>query len=613
MLQAIRDGSKGVTAKIIVGLIILTFALFGIESIVALGGGESAPAEVNGEEISEYKVSQMIQLQKRRLQSQFGENFDPSMLSDSMLRNSAIESLISESVLKQSSANSGIYFSDQDIDKLITQSPEFQVAGKFDRDQYDLVLRNAGFTRSTHRELLRSNLTMQQTQSAWQVSSFSTKNEESRSALLDSQQRNLYYVEFKLDDAKKNVSISDEEKEKYYSENPNLYMTQETVVVDYVELKRADLLAGLEVEENELQDRYTSIQEESTSKREYRVAHILLLDNKDETRNQLMEVKGKLSSGEEFAALAEAHSQDDSSKFSGGDLGFAGADIYESEFSAAILSLEEGQVSDIVETRDGLHLIKLLATRQPDVATFESLRDSLVKEIKDEKSQTIYIEKLEILNDEAFSSSTLKGSAQTLGLKIQTSSAFSKQGGVGIAKDGKVSAAAFSESVLFDDSNSEVIELGEGRAVVMHLNQFNESKVKSFKVVSAQIEAQLRNEKGSLNLKEQLTKALSEAEAGSFKGSWVSVESALRTDKSADAKIIGKAFTMALKSDSKPGFELVELSGGDHALLRLDAIKRVKAEQVSENEAQKVGRSKSGNEFKAYYQYSTDQASIERN
>ncbi len=613
MLQAIRDGSKGIVAKIIVGLIILTFALFGIESIVALGGGDAAPAQVNGEEISEFKVAQMVQLQKRRLQSQFGKNFDPTILNDKMLRKSAIESLIGEAVLLQAANKTGIYFSDREIDKLIVQSPEFQVNGQFDRDQYDLILRSAGFTRATHRELLRSNLSSQQAQSAWQLTSFATNTEEQYSAQLESQTRDFSFVEYTLADAKKSVAVSSEEKKSHYESNSSRYMTQESVVVDYLELKRSDLLASIEVDEAELQDRYDIISEESASKREFRAAHILLLDNNDEARSTLKDVQQKLANGEDFAVLAESYSQDDTSKFSGGDLGFSTADVYESEFSDALMSLNKDQVSKVVQTRDGLHLIKLLETRQPEVAAFSDLKESLLQEIRNEKSQALFVERLEALNDESFSASNLQGPAAALSLSVQTSAEFTRQGGSGIAQDAKIAAAAFSETVLFDDSNSEVIELEDGRAIVMHLNLLKESSVKPFEAVSAQIEAQLRNEKGLESLSAQVASALASAEEGDLNASWSALKGKSRNAKGVDGAIIAKAFTMALSADSNASFDLVNLSAGNQALVRLDGINRVKRANTSASDEQKVARSKSYNEYKAYNQHFTDQASIERN
>ncbi len=613
MLQAIRDGSKGIVAKFIVGLIILTFALFGIESIVALGGGTAAPAVVNGEEISELKVSQMVQLQKRKLQSQFGENFDPSIISDSMLKKSAVESLIGETLLKQAASNSGVYFSDQEIDKLIVQSREFQVNGKFDRDRYDLVLRSAGFTRSTHRQLLRSNLSTQQAQSAWQATSFATTSEEARSAQLESQTRGFSYFEYSLDDAKKSAVISDEEKQNYYDANTGQFMTMESVKIDYIELNRADLLASIEIDDSELRERYDIISAESADRREFRAAHILLLSNETAARQTLKDIQAKLASGSDFAKLAEEYSQDDTSKFSGGDLGFSTVDIYEDEFSQALSALAKGEVSDVVETRDGLHLIKLVDTRQPEVAAFSDLKDSLVQDIKNERSQALYIEKLDTLSDEAFSASGLQGPAQALNLSVKTSVEFTRQGGSGIASNAKVSAAAFTEGVLFDDTNSEVIELSDGRAVVLHLNNLKESSVKPFSKVVAEIEARLRNEKGLESLRAQLDSSIELAVKGELNVDWSTYIAKSRNAKGVELAVLAKAFTMALTANGAASFDLVDLKAGNKAIIRLDGIDRVGSVKSTDSDEQRVARGKSFNEYKAYHQYFSDKADIERN
>jgi peptidyl-prolyl cis-trans isomerase D len=612
MLQAMRDGSKGIVAKIIVGLIILTFALFGIESIVALGGGEDAPAEVNGEEIGDRQVAQMIELQKRRLKAQFGENFDSSMISDSMLRKAAVESLINESLLKQAAAEGGIYFSDKEIDKLIVQSPEFQVGGVFDRDQYDLVLRSAGYTRSTHRELLRSNLTTQQAQSAWQLTSFATDNEENRSAQLDSQTRDFSYIQYSLATSKESVEVTPEEKQQYFTENSSQFMTQESVVIDYIELNKSEMLSDVEVNDEELEERYESIKSESLAKREFRAAHILLLEANAESRAVLADIQSKLSAGEGFEALAEQFSQDDSSKLAGGDLGFASSEVYEPEFADALIGLSKGKVSGVVQTRDGLHLIKLLDTRQPEVAEFADLKDSLAQEITSEKAQALYVERLEALNDEAFSASDLKEPAKSLGLTVKSTEEFTRAGGKGVASNNQVVQAAFSEGILYDDANSEVVELSDTVAIVLHLNTFKESVVKEFSAVETQVEALLRNKKGveALNLK--VNADLEKAKAGELASGWSELKGKTRNDESVDSAILASAFTMG-KSVENASFNQLDLGSGDKAILRLDAINRIAAAQISEADEQKIERAKSFNEYKAYAQFFTEKASIERN
>ena len=608
MLQAIRDGSKGTVAKIIVGLIIMTFALFGIDSIVALGGGQDAPAEVNGEEISELKVSQMVQMQKRRLQSQFGDSFN---VEDSRLRSIAVDGLINELVLKQAAKSAGVEFSDQEIDKIILQSPEFQVAGVFNANQFDLVLRSAGFTRTSYRELLRTNLLIQQAQNAFQASAFSTKLEQNQVASLDGQSRDFSKVTFSFEEIKKEVNVSAEDAKSYFDENSAKYMTEETVVVDFVELKRADLSLDSFVDDEQIEVRYEEMQAEAQSKKEYRAAHILLLEPSDESRAKLVDALNKIKSGSSFADIAKEISEDDSSKFSGGDLGFSTLEIFEAEFSAALSGLSVGGVSEVIETRDGLHLVKLLEERQPEVAPLSELKDSIQASLQEEASQAAYVDALETLKDEAFSSNTISEAAQSQGLTVQTSQAFSKFGGQGVAAYKDIVEASFSEVVLSEDSNSEVIEVADGHAIVVHLNKLNESKVKSFADVEADIIALLENRNARDLLKEKSEAALKLAREGGYDAKWESVKDKRRASEGVDSNVLKTVF--ALPESDVASYELVSLGNGDQVLVRLDSVLRPDAATSVADSDQKVSRSKAYNEYRAYQQLATEQASIERN
>ena len=608
MLQAIRDGSKGTVAKIIVGLIIMTFALFGIDSIVALGGGQDAPAEVNGEEISELKVSQMVQMQKRRLQSQFGDSFN---MEDSRLRSIAVDGLINELVLKQAAKSAGVEFSDQEIDKIILQSPEFQVAGVFNANQFDLVLRSAGFTRTSYRELLRTNLLIQQAQNAFQASAFSTKLEQNQVASLDGQSRDFSKVTFSFEEIKKEVNVSAEDAKSYFDENSAKYMTEETVVVDFVELKRADLSLDSFVDDEQVEVRYEEMLAEAQSKKEYRAAHILLLEPSDESRAKLVDALNKIKSGSSFADIAKEISEDDSSKFSGGDLGFSTLEVFEAEFSDALSGLPVGGVSEVIETRDGLHLVKLLEERQPEVAPLSELKDSIQASLQEEASQAAYVDALETLKDEAFSSNTISEAAQSQGLTVQTSQAFSKFGGQGVAAYKDIVEASFSEVVLSEDSNSEVIEVADGHAIVVHLNKLNESKVKSFADVEADIIALLENRNARDLLKEKSEAALKLAREGGYGAKWESVKDKRRASEGVDSNVLKTVF--ALPESDVASYELVSLGNGDQVLVRLDSVLRPDAATSVADSDQKVSRSKAYNEYLAYQQLATEQASIERN
>jgi len=609
MLQAIRDGSKGPVAKVIVGLIILTFALFGIESIVALGGGEDAPATVNGEEISEFQVLQAVQMQKRRFQAQLGENFDPSIFKDELLRESSVESLINETIVKQAAEDAGVQFSNAQIDALILQSPEFQVNGKFDAAQFDLVLRSAGFTRQTYRELLRTSLLTQQLQNAWQTTSFATPLEAESIAKLEAQTRDFSFSTLSLEEMKKDVVVSDEEIEQYYQENTHEFMIPEKVSIKYVELNAEKLGSSIEITEADIKDSYDQLVAESNSKKEYRAAHILLLEANEAAQQTMAEIQAALDQGKDFESLAKEYSEDDTSKFSGGDLGFADDSVYEDEFATALIGLEKGQVSAPVETRDGLHLIKLLDVRQPEVAPFSDLKDSLASDLRSEAVQVIYLETLERLKDEAFSSSNLDSVAASLELEIKTEGPFARSGGEGIASNRNVIESAFSELVMDEGANSEVIELNDTNAVVIHLDQYLESKPKELADVRSEINTKLIAKKAT----EALTAAAESylAEPQSFVGKWASFEDKTRQFTGAPQEVVAKAFEMGI-SDSGSSYSLVDLKNGDKALIELKGINREIAAETNESQKQKVSRVKSTTEFRSYFEYQREEADIEK-
>lgn len=605
MLQAMRDGSKGVVAKIIVGLIILTFALFGIDSIVALGGGQDAPAEVNGEKITELRVAQMVDLQKRRLQSQFGENFQ---LGDERLRSIAVDGLINEVVLKQAANDAGVTFSDAEIDKLILQSPEFQVGGVFDRNQFDLTLRSAGFTRSSYRELLRTNLMIQQAQNALQATAFSTDSESNVMSLLDLQSRDFSTITFAFADIKSATSVSDEEVSEFYRNNSASYMTEESVAVDYVELKRSDLASNIQIDEDDVMLRYQEMKADNASKKEYRAAHILLTSNDAEAKEALSKALDQINSGADFAELAKELSDDDSSKFAGGDLGFSSLEVFESEFSDALAGLGVGETSGVVETRDGLHIIKLLDERLPEMPSFDSAKGNIESALAEEAAQVAYIESLESLKDDVFSSSSLAEASNSQNLTIKTSDVFTKRGGSGVASSASVVEAAFSETVLNDDANSEVIELADGHAIAMHLNKYNESVVKPLTDVRAQIVEAIKNEKARSKLDDVASQSLEQARDGSITANWETIKDKRRASEGVEASVLNAVFKLP-----EGGFDLVSASNGDKVLVRVDSVIRPEAESKGDDSNQKVSRSKAFNEYKAYQQFVTEKSDIEKN
>lgn len=147
MLQSMRQGAKSTAAKIIIGLIVLSFAAFGLETLLP-GGAGSSVADVNGEEISPFALQEAVTQQKRQLVSILGDNIDPAMLDDDRLQPRALESLIQRTLLLQKSTALHLVASEAQVGKSITSMEAFQLNGAFSPDAYRSVLANAGYTRS---------------------------------------------------------------------------------------------------------------------------------------------------------------------------------------------------------------------------------------------------------------------------------------------------------------------------------------------------------------------------------------------------------------------------------------------------------------------------------
>ena len=164
MLQNIRDNSQGTIAKIIVGFIIVTFALFGIESIVALGNSEPAPVTVNGVDIEEMEILRLVEMQKNRFRQQFGDSYDESLFNDGFLRQSAVEQLIEQKVAVTQARELGAYVSTQSIDQAILAAPEFQQDGQFSSDRFKMILRRSALTPLAYRAVLEEQSLVTQLQ-----------------------------------------------------------------------------------------------------------------------------------------------------------------------------------------------------------------------------------------------------------------------------------------------------------------------------------------------------------------------------------------------------------------------------------------------------------------
>ena len=433
MLQDIRKNSQGTLAKIIVGVIILAFAGFGLESIL-LGGSSNSVAEVNGEPISPMELQQAVNNQKRQLIAMMGDNLDPAMLDDQLLERQAMQSLIQRKLLLQSATDMGLTISDAQVGAVVASMEQFQLDGQFSADMYRARLGDAGFTPASFKQTMVEDMTLGQARAGLAGSEFATPAELALNARIVGEQRDLRYLTIPLDTYLQDEEVDVEDIQAYYEANADSFLSQESVELDYIELRADDFREP--VEEQAILDAYQEEIVNGQYQTESKVSHILFEQGADESdeafAKRIADVEASLAGGADFAAVAAESSDDIGSSGFGGDLGFTAGDAFPEEMEAVITELAVDSVSAPVETEAGVHIIKVTERREGEPPSLEEMRADLEEQLALAEARVELLRTVEILKDLAFNAQNLDAPAAELELEVLQSEKVSRDHSEGL-------------------------------------------------------------------------------------------------------------------------------------------------------------------------------------
>lgn len=582
MLQNIRDNLQGVMAKVIIGIIIVPFAAFGIESLLT-GSGSNDALTINGEDVGEFEVQQAIQLQRRQAMSRMGDDVDFSRLDEDTLRKPALESLIQRRVMLQKAEESDLYISEQTLDNLIVQVEDFQADGQFSPALYENLLRSSGMTPKYYKSLIKSDLLISQLSSPIAQGGFITDKELQLASHFTEQKRDIRFLTLPISDIENSISVTAEEVQQYYEDNEAGFYSEESVSIEYLDVQRSDFYQP--VDESEIRSLYEQELADLDISIQRRVSHILIELDGDtsiqDATEKLNEIKSRLAKGEEFGELANQLSEDVGSRKSGGDLGFSSGETFPEEFEAALKSMALNDVSEPIETEAGLHLVKLTETQKNEPPSFEESKARIQEDIQKVASESAYVEKVEQLADLTFNSDNLVEPAEDLELSVKQSALFAKNGGEGILSNSLVIAAAFGSEVLKERNNSEVIELSEYHVLVLRIKEHKPAALKPLSDVKQVVEQSVK----VLKAKEKLAERSEELLALLQKGGniqkmanennlrWQVTPSATRNSGGVDRQIISRAFELPVPGEGKQSIDVVNLRNGDVALVSISKVK----------------------------------------
>ena len=588
MLQSMRQSTQSTAAKVIIGLIVLSFAAFGLETLLPGGSGTSV-AEVNGEEITPFALQEAITQQKRQLVSVLGDDIDPALLDDDLLQPRALQSLIQRALLLQKSTALNLVASEAQVGKSITAIEAFQLNGVFSPDAYKSVLANAGYTPERFRRAQAEDIVLTQLQTAISDTEFATQTELSAMANLIAEERDVRYLVISETEFVAETDLSDEALKNYYHRNEATFFNPEQVVVDYVLLDPADFVVS--VDESVVEEQFEAVKDEYEVAEQARVSHILLIQEGDESDaaygQRVADVAERIGRGEDFTALAAELSDDLGSASLGGELGFTDGTAFPDEMEAAIAALAEpGDISGAVETDAGTHFIRLEERIAGDSVDYASVRAELRASIEAAEAERDLLVAVEELRDLAFNAPDLSGPAAAIGAEVRVSAPFSLGQGAGLFADTRLRELAFSDDVKVSGNNSEVLELSGQRFIAVWVRDIREPQIAPFAEVETEVRRGLRAELETAELADITERAETllasgeslEAVANALGVEWRVELAATRLTSQLPRPILEAAFAMpqgqtgALRTVSMPGegyalVQLARVTPGDVAAL----------------------------------------------
>ncbi len=587
MLENIRENSQGVIAKVILGLVILTFAVAGIGSYT--NSVDTSVAEVNGEKISLRTYEQAYQAQRSRMQQQFGEMFDTLAANPDYManfRNGVVENLINEKLLDQNARDLALRVSDARLKEVIRNMPEFQVDGKFDNNRYLAIIQQSGFFQSSDfRDYLRTEIIRRQLTQALVATEFSTPYQANLLQSLQNQLRDIRFAIIAAAQFKGKVSVSDDEIKTYYQTHHDRFQTQEQVKIDYIALSADDLSKDIQVTEDDINNYYQENIARYTQPEQRRVAHILIEFGDDEAvaKKQAENLLAKLKQGEDFAKLAQEYSADTISGENGGDLDWIEKGAMDEAFDDAAFALKEvGQMSGVVKSSFGFHIIKLTDLKPEQVKPLADIKDELKIKLAKEKAQEKFFELQQQLAQVSFEyPDSLDDAAGAVNAEVKTSNWLTRAGNPAPFDNPKVIDAIFSDVVLTEGLNSDVIEVGDDLAIVVRLNEYQEAKIKPLAEVSEQIKAMLIAEKATQQTQTKADELLAALKSSANVDEVLASVNAQFTEKPAlarygsgvDAAIVKAAFVLPHPVEGKVSASTATLANGDLAVVQVTAVK----------------------------------------
>lgn len=492
--------------QILLGGIALTFATWGIQSYTQFRSQNDAVATVNGIKITQREYDDALQRQQQRLRQLFGDRVDLDALDTPATRRALLESMIDNRLVASAAARARLAISDDTLRETILGIAAFQEDGRFTRSAYEAVLRSQGMTPQEFESSMRYELTLQQVSNAVADSAIGSRTVAARLAKLMEEKREVSEALVAAQPFMSQVKVDPAQAKAYYDSHQDEFRVPERMRVQYVVLSGEALAATEPVSEAELKQAYEANASRYKADEQRRASHILIQVEPDAkpaareaARKKAEEILAEVrKSPGSFAELAKKYSQDPGSAEKGGDLGYFDRSMMVKPFADAVFALGKvGDISGVVKSDYGYHIIKLTGIQPGRTRTLDDVRKELTAELRKQKAARAYAEAAERFSNLVFEQAdSLQAVAQRFKLKLQASDWITRAADKAPPplNNTKLINALFSDDVLVKKHNTPAVEVAPETMVAARVLEHEAASVRKFDDVKSAIEQELRRQ-----------------------------------------------------------------------------------------------------------------------
>ncbi len=603
MLLNIRDVVTGWLASLIVAILIIPFAFWGINYYFDAGAGSQNVAEVNDQPISVTQFQRAYQDYRRQLQDTLGEQMDS--MNNEFIRQETLNRLIESEVLLQLARDSKMRISNEDVVQNISDIQAFQNdQGEFNNSVYQQGLQRAGMTSSRFEQQMRQQMLQAQLRDAVVNSAFVTEADIDRLARLQNQTRDIVYTTIESQPIYDSIEVTDADIKSFYESNINDYQAQPKVKIAYLDLSIDSLTDDVSVSEEELRAYFENNESSYTAEETRKVTqmYIKLARDADQSsidkgRETMEFIQQKMDEGLTMDEIATRYEERLGPNVEHISLGYTPRGVMAPKLDETVFAMQEGDVSDIIHSQVGLHIVRLDGVRESETPTFASVRDEVEEDYREYQAQQLFFEQADRLATVTYENPhTLEAAADELGMEVKTSDWFTEGGGEGIASEPEVVMTAFSDDVLREELNSEPIELDDSRMIVLRKVDYQPAQPLPLAEVREEIIDELKYTRASqkaIDQGELILQALRdgkshEAVASEYDVEWQQAEDVTRDDLDVSRSILRTAFSIAGSADRSVRYEGNSLGSGDYIIVGVSDVTTPTADTVTAEERQEL-------------------------